>query len=385
MKYKLLLFSALTAILSVITFLIVLPSMPIDSKQLMLFHEQKSIRSQPIMQKPLKTTTTLAAVGDILIHSPLYKDARTKEGYNFKPMFEQVKDYISQAHVAVANQETMIGGTNIGLSTYPSFNSPYEVGDALKAAGIDMVTIANNHTLDRGIPAITNAIDHWNEIDMPYTGSFSSENDRNKIRTIESNGITLSFLAYTYGTNGIPIPDDKDYLVNMIDLPLMKQDIQKAKKMSDVVVVSLHFGNQYEQLPNNRQKKLVKQLANEGVNIIIGHHPHVLQPFEWVEGNSGSKTFVAYSLGNFLSGQDGIYKNIGGILQLQIEKTGLVDRSEITIKQPRFIPTWVHSKHDRDYKVVPLENAGDHGLKNADKLYKEIQQHMRRWMPEVTF
>jgi poly-gamma-glutamate synthesis protein (capsule biosynthesis protein) len=266
------------------------------------------------LDKPIVKSAKLVAIGDILLHQPVYKDAATPEGtYDFSPMFTQVKPLLESADIAVANQETMIGGKELGLSSYPLFNSPFEIGDALKDAGIDIVTLANNHTMDKGEQAIQNALSYWSQIQMPYTGAFQSFEDREEIRMLTKNDITFSFLAYSYGTNGMPVPEDKPYLINLIDLPLIQQDVRKAKGQSDVVVVSMHWGNEYESLPSTSQLELARELSNMGVDIIIGHHPHVLQPMDWIERPNGSKTFVMYSLGNFLSSQIGLDRRIGGI------------------------------------------------------------------------
>ncbi len=344
---------------------------------------QKPVGTEKIKKKPKEIVNhaTLAAVGDILIHDRVYKPAKTKNGYDFKPNLKSVRPLIRNTDLAVANSESIIGGEDIGLSTYPSFNSPYEVGDALKDTGINVVTMANNHTLDRGIQAITNAIHYWDKIGMVHTGSALSQEEQQKITTVSKNHITFSFLAYTYGTNGIPTPAGKDYLVNRINLPQMKKDIARAKKLSDVVVVSLHFGIEYERMPNASQKKLVKQLADLGVDIILGSHPHVLQPVQWVQGQDGHKTFVAYSLGNFFTGQNGeIHQEIGGILKLNIVKHTNGSKTSITITQPQFTLTWVNVN---GYKLFLLKNAKGHGLDQAPQLETEMKEHMKQWMPEL--
>jgi poly-gamma-glutamate capsule biosynthesis protein CapA/YwtB (metallophosphatase superfamily) len=323
------------------------------------------------------STASLSAIGDVLIHDRVYNPAHIGNGkYNFVPHLKQVKPYIGEADITVANQESMIGGTEIGLSSYPSFNSPHEVGDVLKNSGVDIVTLANNHTLDRGEDAIQSAIAHWNKIGMHYTGSYVSSEDQMKIRTIEKKGIIFSFLAYTYGTNGIKIPDGKQYLVNLIDENKIKKDISTAKGISDVVVVSLHFGKEYQRLPNEEQVQLANQLAQTGADIIIGHHPHVLQPMEWIKRDDGRRTLVAYSLGNFFSGQTEDYKDIGGIMKIKVEKIVKNDETIITLKEPSFIPTFVDSK----YYVTPLAK-----IKGKESIYKEIRSHMRKWMPELKF
>lgn len=333
----------------------------------------------PPTQEPEEviTNASLMAVGDILIHARVYNQASTgPQQYDFTPMLENVKPFLEMADLTIANQETMIGGTELGLSTYPQFNSPYEIGTALKDSGVDLVTLANNHTLDRGEKAIMNALDHWDAINMEYTGSYRSEEDRSDLRIIEKNNIEFSFLSYTYGTNGIPVPESKPHLVNLIDADRIKTEVDKAKQRSDVVVLSLHFGNEYERLPNEQQKYLANEAASAGADIIIGHHPHVLQPPEWIERPDGKKTFVIYSLGNFLSGQVGNYKDIGGIVQLNVEKVVKGDEESITVEEPAFLPTYM----DRKYIVYPM-----YQLQDKQKLYTEIKQHMSQWMPELKF
>ncbi|XQY91158.1 CapA family protein [Metabacillus sp. HB246100] len=337
----------------------------------------KPLQKQEQKEEKHTTSATLAAIGDILIHDRVYEPAELENGeYDFMPYVREVQQLTESSDLTIANQETVIGGKEVGLSSYPSFNSPFEVGDTLKEIGIDVVTLANNHTLDRGEKAIKSGISHWNELNMVYTGSYESTDDRNKIRIIDKNDISFAFLAYTYGTNGITPPKDKPYLVNYIEEETIRNDIKEAKKNADVVVVSLHFGKEYERMPNDFQKNVVAYTANAGADIIIGHHPHVLQPMEWFESENGERTFVAYSLGNFLSGQTEDFRDIGGIMQLTVEKTLENDREIISIKNPVFVPTYVNE----NYFVSPLETEPD-----MQKLYKEIKSHMNQWLPELQF
>jgi poly-gamma-glutamate capsule biosynthesis protein CapA/YwtB (metallophosphatase superfamily) len=323
------------------------------------------------------TAATIGAVGDILIHDRVYNPAHKSNGsYDFNPMFRFVKHYLEKTDITVANQETMIGGKEIGVSGFPSFNSPVEVGDALKANGVDLVTIANNHTLDRGEKAILNALNHWNSIGMPYTGAFRSSEDQQIIRILKRNDITFSFLSYTYGTNGISVPAGKPHLVNLIDTTRIQAEVKEAEKISDVVVVSLHFGNEYERLPNDAQKLLAQTTANAGADIIIGHHPHVLQPVSWLSKPNGERAFVAYSLGNFLSGQRRDYTDIGGIMQIGVKKIQTGDDVKIELQNPKFLPTWVN----RPFEIIPMKALSDQAAK-----YNEIQKHMNQFMPELSF
>lgn len=340
------------------------------------------MRNPPVSITPeeisMTTTASLSAVGDILIHDSLYWDAETEDGYDFNPMFAKIKPYMEKADITVANSESIIGGSEIGVSSYPSFNSPFEVGDALKAAGVDVVTMANNHTLDRGEKAIANAIGYWDKIGMIHTGSALSADESAQIATKTENGITFSFLSYTYGTNGIPTPIGKDYLVNRIDQVKIKEELTQAKKQSDVVVLSLHFGQEYERMPNTEQKQLAQFAAEHGADIILGSHTHVLQPAEWIETEDGRKSFVIYSLGNFISHQDALYRRIGGIVHITAEKTIDANGTTIQLKEPAFTATYVKNDENKNFEIDLLANVDP-------KLNEDIQKHLSIWTNDIAF
>lgn len=339
----------------------------------------------PIVSEPRVSKVTLAAIGDVLIHSEIYQDAKQKDGtYNFSRMFENVQNYLRMPDILVANQETMIGGKELRLSGYPSFNSPQEVGDALKMAGVDLVTVANNHSLDRGEQVIQSALSYWDRLGIPYTGSFKSKEDQKNIRTMVKNNITFSFLSYAYGTNGIPHPKGKAYLVNRIDTTQISQEVEEAKRLSDVVVVAMHWGTEYETLPNESQKLLAQKLADYGVHIVIGNHPHVLQPPAWVSGNNGHKTFVLYSLGNFISAQGGVAKRVGGMATIDIVKTTGKEKT-ITLNHPSFLPTFTFYQNMTKFKVLPVDQASPVKISNGTIQYDHIKQHMRTFMQELNF
>lgn len=338
--------------------------------------------------EPVTSSASIAAVGDVLLHGSIYRDAQRGETFHFDDMFQAVKPYLEKPDITFANQESMIGGKEIGLSTYPTFNSPFEIGDTLKRVGVDVVSMANNHTLDRGEKAILNAIQHWNKIGMLYVGAYENEEDKAKIRTIEKNGITFSFLAYTYGTNGIPVPKDKPYLVNLIDKEKIEADIQQAKELSDVVVVSMHFGNEYERMPNETQKELAQFIADAGAHIIFGHHPHVLQPVDFIRSKEGHDTFVAYSLGNFLAAQEAKHdhhRRIGGIVQVEVEKVEFEGETKITVHSPSFLPTYIHFRNWKNYRILPMHSLTDNELANAKQHYENTKKHMSQFLPSLTF
>lgn len=263
---------------------------------------------------------TLGAIGDILIHDWVYNDAKTKTGYDFKPMFEHTKSLLSTPDLLLANQETILGGINIGISSYPMFNSPQEVGDALIDAGVDIVSTANNHSLDKGVKGLDASLDYMDQIGLPHVGTSRTPSEQQTLKILRKNGIKVAYLSYTYGTNGIPVPAGKEYLVNLIDENAIIKEIKRAEDEADVVVMSIHWGNEYELQPTEEQKKLAETLVNEGVDIIFGHHPHVLQPMEWIDRKDGGQSLVVYSLGNFLSGQMRDYKDIGGLATVEVTK-----------------------------------------------------------------
>lgn len=340
----------------------------------------QSIQAAPKKVEPTESLVTVSAIGDVLIHSQLFKDARTgSESYNFKPMFATVKPLLSKSDLAIANQESIIGGTELGISSYPLFNSPFEVADALKDAGIDIVSTANNHSLDKGEKGILNAIQHYEQIGLPYVGSFKNEADANTWRIQQVNGVKIGFLSYTYGTNGIPVPKNKPYLVNLIDEEKMKRDLDTLNGQVDVTIVNMHWGEEYQSFPSDAQKQWAQLLVDHGADIIIGHHPHVLQPIEWLEGKNGNKSIVVYSLGNFLSGQKGDGKDIGGIFSIDVIKRTDANGTTLTLKNPRLLPTYVTKNKNHHYYVELLDRID----KNA---YEKVMKHMHQWLEtkEVT-
>lgn len=338
--------------------------------------ENNQTRELIVEGKNYEEKVKIAAIGDILIHDTVFFDAATDDGFDFKPMLAPVKDILVKPDILLANQETILGGLELGLSGYPTFNSPQEVGEAIIDAGVDIVSNANNHTLDKGEKGIQTSLGYLSEVGLPYVGSFKDSEDKKRLRVLDHNGVKIAYLSYTYGTNGIPVPEGKDFLVNLIEKEAMKAEIHRAKEVSDVVVMSIHWGNEYQRFPDDIQKDLAHFIVNEGVDIIFGHHPHVLQPMEWIQADDGRQAFVIYSLGNFLSGQMWDYKDIGGMVSLDIIKMITPNGTSVELANPEFTPTYVSSNEQRNYRVVPLEEAGKYGLENAATKYKEINAHM---------
>jgi poly-gamma-glutamate synthesis protein (capsule biosynthesis protein) len=255
-----------------------------------------------------ETSVILAAAGDNLIHDLIYFAARDGETYDFNPMYRHVKPLLEKAGIAFINQETVLGGTAIGLSSYPSFNSPQETGAALAAAGFNVVNHASNHSMDRGEKALAATMDFWDEFNreraekVRYLGVFRSAEERENSRSIiEKEGIRFGFLSYTYGLNGYSLPAGKDWMVPLIDKETMAKEIDALRPHCDILVVSMHWGSEFRHTPSDEQKELAAFLADHKVDLVLGHHPHVTQPCEVIRRADGGSLTVYYSLGDFLS------------------------------------------------------------------------------------
>jgi poly-gamma-glutamate capsule biosynthesis protein CapA/YwtB (metallophosphatase superfamily) len=320
----------------------------------------------PIKPKSEIKEAKLIAVGDIMMH-----DTQTRSGYdpkrqtyNFDSFFTPVKNILSTGDWVIGNLETPLAGEDVGGYTgYPLFNAPPQLLDAAKKAGFNILTTANNHALDRGEKGVIKTIANIRDRQIAATGTARSAAEGDRVLISTKNNISLAILAYTYGTNGIPIPKGKDYLVSLIDEKKIVKDIAKArKKGADAIAISLHFGEEYQRQPNPQQQQLVENLLKAGADIVLGSHPHVVQPykiftFKRKDGKT-RKAVAIYSMGNFISGQARNYTDLGVIFQVTIRKKNPEKTTEITgIKT---MPTWVHryTLNDRlKYRVLPLEKT----------------------------
>jgi Putative enzyme of poly-gamma-glutamate biosynthesis (capsule formation) len=286
--------------------------------------ENKSKQKQKETKKEYKLS--LFMVGDALYHSAVYGDGKQADGtYNYDKQLEYIKPIASKYDLVYYNQESILGGTKMGLSSYPMFNSPQEVGDAFIKAGFNMVSLANNHTLDKGEKGVLSSNEYWNsKTNVVTAGSYSTPEDKAKSHVHEKNNIKYAFLSYTTLTNGLKAPTGKEYYVNVYDKEKVKADVEAVKNDVDVVMIAMHWGEEYVHTPTANQKEIAQYLSELGVDIIIGSHPHVVQPIEKI-GN----TVVIYSLGNFMSSQRETNKRVGLMATLNINKT--VENGESTV------------------------------------------------------
>lgn len=278
---------------------------------------------------------SIIAVGDNLIHNSVLKSGIMPDStYNFDRLFDVLREDFQGADLAVINQETILGGDVKPYDGYPNFNSPNELGDAIVKAGFDVVLHASNHTLDVGVQGVINCIEYWKtQKGITCLGINENQEEKEKIKLVERNGIKIALLNYTYGLNGHVLPKDKSYLVNLIDTATIIKDIREAELIADFTIVFPHWGVEYVYTPNNSQKKLAKIMTENGADLIIGTHPHVIQDVEWIICDNGNRSLCYYSLGNYISGQKATPRILGGMAEVKIRKTAddvIIEEAELT-------------------------------------------------------
>lgn len=304
----------------------------------------------------------LSFVGDIMCHTPQIEYAKVgRDNFNFSSTFKEIKEYLSEPDLTFGNLETVIAGKSKKYSGYPLFNSPDELLDALKETGFDLLFTSNNHSLDRGIEGVTRTIQEIRKRNLWNVGTYLSENERDSLLVINLKGIKFGILSYTYGLNGNYLPKSKSYLVNVIDTTLIRKDISRLKeKDADLILVYFHFGDEYSRNPSSYQSEVVDKTFKYGADVIIGSHPHVIQPMKLVNKNYGKleKGFVVYSLGNFISNQRWRYSDAGVILNLEIKKNINID--SLWINDISIIPTWVfkgNTSNNNEFVILPSDTS----------------------------
>lgn len=344
-------------------------------------NKQKVVINYETVDTRKTTKVSMAMVGDALIHGTVYLTANryaNYNGYDFKPMLKYTKELIQDYDLAYYNQETILGGTELGLSTYPLFNSPYEVGDAFIDAGFNLVSLATNHTLDKGERGILNSRAYWNKQEnVVAAGSYSSNEERDKIIVSEKNGLTYAFLSYTTYTNGLIVPKGKEYLVNVYDKEKVKKDVEAYKDKVDVIMVAMHWGTEYVSYPTTAQKEIANYLASLGVNLIIGTHPHVIEPIEYIDD-----TLVIYSLGNFVSSQVGVERLTGLMASLDIIKEEYHGETKITFDNIE--GTLLYTDRNNGYIVYPYHKLTNNILNGYQSYYEKYKKIVTAYSDKVT-
>ena len=339
---------------------------------------------------PKETTFDMLLTGDIMCHNTMYKDAYDKDSdtYDFGYMFDDIKYYIQTADIAVGNLETTFAGKEKGYSNYPTFNTPEQLATTLKKVGFDVVSTANNHCMDSGYNGLVSTLNYLDKNDISHTGTYATEEDSKEILIKNVKGVKIAFLSYTYGTNGISIPKDKSYAVNLIDKDLILEHLELAKaKKPDMICVSMHWGIEYQIKPNKEQKDLADFLFDNGVDVIIGNHPHVPQPMEKrtieLEDGSTKDVFVVYSLGNFMADQNSKYTKDTALLNLNITKNN--ETGKISINSATYTPIYYYknsSVSTHKFKFIDINRAieayeSDYDTSIGKTLYNTLKTELK--------
>lgn len=323
---------------------------------------------------PTIAEASFVAVGDNLIHEPIYRQAHertAKRWYDFRAAYVAVAPYFIFSDFVFINQETIILPSTYEPSTYPRFATPADMANQLIDMGFNMFSIANNHILDRGEQALADSLAFWAEQrtkNIIYSGAFASEDAVYEIPTITKNGITLSLVAFTTTLNGLSLPKNSSLRVlTSNDEEKIKTLVQKARTMSDIVVVSAHWGEEYVTKPNEYQTQMAQKLADWGADLIVGTHPHVIQPVEEITASDGRNVLVAYSLGNFISAQNQGQRLVGALLSCAFEKN--LESGKTIFKDVTITPVITqYDKNAKNIAVYPItmytpEQARTHGVK----------------------
>lgn len=296
---------------------------------------------------------TLLFFGDIMGHDAQIQSAARNNGeyYDYSECFKWIEPYFRSVDLAVGNLELTFAGPP--YTGYPTFGSPDELATALKDAGVDMLVTANNHSCDRRRKGVDRTIDILDEHYFLRTGTFKDQEDyeAHRVKVIQLNNISVALLNYTYGTNGIPVTPPN--IVNLIDREQMEKDIEFAKSYNpDKVIVFIHWGDEYITTPNSEQTGLAHFLHEKGVDILIGSHPHVVQPFHLNETEEGKQQLTVYSLGNFVSNQRKPYTDGGAMVRIELTK----ENEEVKITDAEYLLTWVHTPvvdGRKQYLILP--------------------------------
>lgn len=309
-------------------------------------------------------TVHMTVAGDILCHNTNFWDAYDlkTDSYDFSYSFEHIKKYFDNADISIGTLESNFAGKSVGYSNYPLFNAPEDLAKDLNELGFDILATANNHCLDKGFSGMVNTLAELDKVGIKHMGTYATEEESKEYIIENVNGIKMAFLNYTYGTNGIPIPNGKEFAVNLIDKEKIKYDLDNIKKQNvDVICVNMHWGEEYRLKQNKEQEDLAEFLFQNGVDLILGSHTHCLEPMEKrtviLEDGTEKDGFVIYSLGNFMSGQKADNSRQSVILDIKLTKNG--ESKKISIDSVTYTPIYMYnfytSKSAHRFKILDIE------------------------------
>ena len=353
------------------------------------FNSENNIKNESdIKNKPV--TFTITALGDSLCHNTQYWDAYNKESgeYDFSYVYEDIQSYTKTSDITIGSLETTFAGEERGYSNYPTFNTPDSLATALKNIGVDIISLAGNHALDYGYTGLCRTIDVLDNAGISHLGTYKTVEDQEKILIQNVKGLNIAFINYTYGTNGIPVPSGKDFCVNLIDKNLIKKQIDQAKSQNvDIIIACMHWGTEYRTTANSEQEELANFLFENGVDIILGNHPHVLEPMEkrniTLPDGTKKEVFVVYALGNFTADQRDEITRDSAILNLTITKNS---DNKISIDKVNYVPIYMYKNSNSSlhkFKILDIEktiNEYDSGLNTSIGLttYNNLKRQLEK-------
>ncbi|WP_459129035.1 CapA family protein [Guggenheimella bovis] len=347
-----------------------------------VFAPKETVTQEPetkeaVKEIPEDKEITISAIGDVLSHGYCTKAAKTESGYDYLPQFEKVQNAFDEDDFTIANLESMTAGKEFGYTGYPSFNAPENLSETLKKIGVDAVSTANNHAMDKGAKAVPRNLENVRNIGLIPFGTAASEEERNTPVIVDVEGIKVGLLSYTYGTNGIPVKNE--YAVNLIDPEVIRKDIERTRKEgAEIISVSMHWGVEYTDHPIDIQKELTTLLEEEGVDIVLGCHPHVVQPIELRTINykgEEKKMAIIYSLGNFYSGQTQPHTKSGIIFRVKVKRENGKARVASTDYTLTYVNSWVKKNGITTYSVLPVTDPEEYSdLTKAKEIKKEFER-----------
>lgn len=336
-----------------------------DQAQIQAVHGQYDVEVVDSEKTPQIQTITLTAAGDCLMHGPQIKSGLQSDGsYYFDHFFIDVKDLINEGDYSSTDFEAALAGPETGFTGYPMFNSPDAIATTFKEAGFDLVVTANNHSLDRGYKGAIRTLDVLQGTGLDTVGTYSNEAEAQSFLIKDINGVKVGYLAYSYGTNGLPVPSEHPEFFNFLDRDNIVADIYALRPQVDILILVLHWGQEYQPKPTQEQVLLAHEFLNAGADIILGNHPHVVQTMEIVKVGNKDK-FVVYSMGNFISAQNGRERNSGIVLKMKFSKD--FTSGETLLDEVSYTPTYSHPYYDQGklkYRVIPVE-AGIERIKQG--------------------
>ena len=341
--------------------------------------------SSDVVVEDTRPRVSFVAVGDNVPNDVLGEYADSQKGtkddgeYDYSQLFSQIKPYVQAADLAYIDQETHVGGNELGVRGYPSFNTTDEMADAVVDAGFDLVASATNHSYDWGpYGAVEHSRGVWNALPVAFTGTATNEDEAANIPVVERNGMKFALLSYTYGLNGYAKGDIPDYYVNIYDEERLTDDVKRAHEVADVVVVAMHWGEENNSEPTDEEKRYAQLLADLGVDVVLGSHPHIIQPMTWLNGKQGKNTLVCYSLGNFIMQYDlpDRYENLEGMMSCDFVKS---DDGTISIENVKWTPLVYHGESS-EYAVWAVKDYSD-ALASRNPCFVKEKDPMT-WMRE---